>query len=123
MSDYKYTVPFIIYVANWIITEMSMEAKAFKEPDMSMAKAAKEPEMSMAKTAKVMSTPVEWVQSSLSSYTAHYSCSHLFPIQSSMYSAKAEKVMSVAKSDKEPAMRLVSHQLLHLSFITAWVAF
>ena len=36
-----------------------MEAKAFKEPDMSMAKAAKEPEMSMAKTAKVMSTPVE----------------------------------------------------------------
>ena len=67
VSDYV-PPPFIIYtrinIALCFVTEMSMEAKAFKESEMSMAKAVKEPEMSMAKAAKiakVMSTPVEWV--------------------------------------------------------------
>ena len=66
MSDYNSTVLFIIYtrinIAHCLVTEMSMEAKAFKESEMSMAKAVKESEMSMAKAAKIakdMSTPVE----------------------------------------------------------------
>ena len=55
VSDHNSTVLFIIYtrinIAHCLVTEMSMEAKAFKESEMSMAKAAK--------IAKDMSTPVE----------------------------------------------------------------
>ena len=87
---------------------MSVDSKAtklFKEPYAPKTGKVSMPEVEAAsKAAKVYS--MEWVDDVLLSIVSCL-CALMNGRVVSWYSAKAEKVMSVAKSDKEPAMRSV----------------